>query len=96
METIQIEALPELTQSIAGDRGRRNRAAMIPSALSERAKIEEILAASGLLVKLDASLAARYQGGVGRPRRTPVYVRGKPLSEVIATDRECIRQLLSG
>lgn len=87
METVQIEALPELTEIIEGDRERRKHATAMPHALSEHAQLEEILAASVLSVKLDANLAARYQGGAGWPRRTPVYVRGKPLSEVIIAER---------
>ncbi len=55
--------------------------------IQERLNVLEALRSTGLVVKLDANLAARYQVKAGRPRRTPVYVRGKPLSEVIVAER---------
>ena len=52
-----------------------------------RQKMLEALRSTGLVVELDAALAARYQANATRPRRTPVYVTGRPLSEIIVAER---------
>ncbi len=53
----------------------------------KRRKVMEALRSTGLVVELDSTLAARYRANATRPRRTPVYVKGKPLSEVIVAER---------
>lgn len=72
---------------VAEERDRQALVAAMQAEPPEHSKIEAALHASGLIVKLEATLAARYQGVAGRSRRTPVYVRGKPLSEVIVAER---------
>jgi hypothetical protein len=63
-------------------------AATLTEAKSQkRRKVIEALRSTGLVVELDSTLAARYRANATRPRRTPVYVKGKPLSEVIVAER---------
>ena len=52
-----------------------------------RRRIAEALRSTGLVVELDSALAARYRANATEPRRTPIYVKGKPLSEVIVAER---------
>ena len=59
---------------------------VIDANLPERLEILEALRSTGLLIDLDTDLAARYQGDIGRPRRTPVYVQGTPLSKIIVAE----------
>ena len=60
---------------------------VIDTNLPERSAILEALRSTGLMINLDTDLAARYQGNIGRPRRTPVYVQGTPLSKIIVAER---------
>ena len=60
---------------------------VIEAGAQERSKILEALRSTGLVVNLDSNLMARYQVDVERLRRTPVDVRGKPLSEIIVAER---------
>jgi hypothetical protein len=100
METIQLEVSPELAQRL---RRYPDKLAQIlewglntieaeerPGAKNvspERQKILDALRATGLVLELDRTLVARYQAGPDKSRRTPVYVKGKPLSEVIVAER---------
>ena len=100
METIQVEVSPELAERL---RTHANQLTQIlewglhyieaeektenKSASLERQKTLDALRASGLLLDLDHTLAARYRSGVNTSRRTPVYVKGKPLSEMIIAER---------
>jgi hypothetical protein len=100
METIQVEVSPELAERL---RTHSDRLAQILEwglhcieaeegtaamrATLERVKTLDALRASGLLLELDHTLAARYQAGAEMPRRTPVYVKGKPLSAMIVAER---------
>jgi hypothetical protein len=52
-----------------------------------RRKVMGALRSTGLVVELDPTLAARYQVSATQPRRTPVYVKGKPLSGIIVAER---------
>ena len=100
METIQVEVSPELAARLRTHSSQLTQilewglhyveaeeAPEVKSASLERQRALEALRASGLLLKLDRSLAARYQAGVEIPRRTPIYVKGKPLSEIIVAER---------
>ena len=59
----------------------------VKSASLERQKTLDTLFASGFLLALDRTLAARYQAEADTARRTPVYVRGRLLSEIIVAER---------
>jgi hypothetical protein len=100
METIQVEVSPELAQRLRTHSSKLTQilewglhhieAEGKPEAEStslERQKTLDALRASGLMLELDPTLAARYQSGVDTSRRTPVYVKGKPLSEMIIAER---------
>ena len=100
METIQVEVSAELAERL---RTHSNQLAQIlelglrcveadeppkvKSSSFERQKTLDALYASGLLLNLDRTLAARYQAGTDTSRHTPVYVNGKPLSEMIVAER---------
>ncbi len=100
METIQVEVSSELAQRLRTypdkltqilERGlhiieaeERPAATSISSA---RQKTLDALRASGLMLELDPTLVKRYRAGIDKPRCTPVYVKGKPLSEIIIAER---------
>ncbi len=100
METIQLEVSPELAQRLRTHAGKlteilewglhyveAEETPEVKSASLERQKTLDALRASGLLLDLDRTLAARYQAGAETSRRTPIYVKGKPLSEIIVAER---------
>lgn len=100
METIQIEISPELAQwlklhpdklTLILERGLKIvEAEASPAATNvspARQEILNALRASGLMLELDPTLVKRYQAGADKLRRTPVYVMGKPLSEIIIAER---------
>ena len=72
---------------VAESMGKRTASPVIEAGAQERSKILEALRSTGLVVNLDSNLIARYQVAIKRPRRTPVYLRGKPLSEIIVAER---------
>jgi hypothetical protein len=100
METILVEVSPELAERLRTHSSQLTQilewglhyieaeeTLEIKSASLERQKTPDALRASGLLLDLDRTLAARYQAGAETLRRTPVYVKGKPLSEIIVAER---------
>ena len=52
-----------------------------------RADVLAALRSTGILVELDPVIAARYRPDSDWQRRTPVQVKGKPLSEIIIDER---------
>ena len=72
---------------VAESMEKRAASPVIEAGAQERSKILEALRSTGLVVNLDSNLLARYQVDIERPRRTPVYIRGKPLSEIIVAER---------
>ncbi|GAB4418598.1 MAG: hypothetical protein Fur0044_14670 [Anaerolineae bacterium] len=54
-------------------------------ALTSRQRVEQIWAATGLIVPLDPAIARRY--AKSRQRRTPIQAGGKPASEIIIEQR---------
>jgi hypothetical protein len=56
--------------------------------LPTRADVLAALRSTGILVELDPAIAARYRAGSDQPERTPVRVKGKPLSEMIIEERD--------
>jgi hypothetical protein len=100
METIQVEVSPELAERLRTHSSQLTQilewglhyveaeeAHEVKGASLERQKTLDALRASGLLLNLDRTLAARYQAGGETSRRTPIYVKGKPLSEIIVAER---------
>ena len=100
METIQVEVSPELAERLRTYSSQLTQilewglhyveaeeAPEVKSASLERQKTLDALRASGLMLELDPTLAARYQAGAETSRRTPIYVKGKPLSEIIVAER---------
>jgi hypothetical protein len=100
METIQVEVSPELAQRLRTHSGKLTQIlewglhyieaeekTEAKSVSLERRKTLDALRASGLMLELDPTLAARYQAGADKSRRTPIYVKGKPLSEIIVAER---------
>ncbi len=100
METIQIEVSPELAQRLKShpdkltqilERGlhvvEAEKRPAATNVSSTRLQILDALRASGLMLELDPMLGERYRVGANKSRRTPVYVAGKPLSEIIVAER---------
>ncbi len=100
METIQVEVSSEMAQRL---RTHPDKLAQILEwglhvvEAQERPAVEKVpparqktldaLRASGLVLELDPTLVERYQAGSDKTRRTPIYVKGKPLSEIIVAER---------
>ena len=59
-----------------------------PPAPPSREDVLAVLRLTGLLVELDPAIAARYREGSEQQHRTPVRVKGKPLSEMIIEARD--------
>lgn len=57
-------------------------------ALPSRAEVLAAMRSTGIVVELDPVIAERYRAGLGKQRRTPVQVEGKPLSEMIIEERD--------
>jgi predicted RNase H-like HicB family nuclease len=72
---------------VAETAARESATAPTEGKLPARRKMLEALRSTGLVVELDATLATRYRADAAQPRRTPVYVQGKPLSEVVIAER---------
>lgn len=72
---------------VAENMEKRVAAPVTEAGAQERSKILEALWSTGLVVNLDSNLIPRYQADIEQPRRTPVYLRGKPLSEIIVAER---------
>ncbi len=100
METILVEVSPELAERLRTHSSQLTQilewglhyieaeeTLEIKSVSLERQKTLDALRASGLLLDLDRTLAERYQAGAETLRRTPVFVKGKPLSEIIVAER---------
>ena len=99
METIQIQVSSELARRLRPYMSElprilewglrhveRETEAKSPPPLT-RADVLAALRSTGILVELDPAIAARYRPGSDRQRRTPVQVKGKPLSEIIIEER---------
>jgi len=60
----------------------------VPAEAPQREKVFTALHSTGILVQMDPVIAARYRSLADRPRRTPIHVPGKPLSEMIVEERD--------
>ena len=100
METIQVQVSSELAQRLLPYRSalprilewglryiKRKTEAKSP-APPTRADVLAALRSTGILVALDPIIAARYRAGSDQQQRTPVWVKGKPLSEMIIEERD--------
>ncbi|HID61506.1 MAG TPA: hypothetical protein EYP49_01985 [Anaerolineae bacterium] len=99
VETIQIQVSSELARRLRpyqselprilewGLRHVERETEAKSSPLPTRADVLAALRSTGILVELDPVIAARYRPGPGQQRRTPVRVKGKPLSEIIIEER---------
>lgn len=99
METIQIQVPSELARRLRPYQGelprilewglrhleRETEAKSL--ALPTRADVLAALRSTGILVELDPSIVARYRAGSDQQRSAPVWVKGKPLSEMIIEER---------
>jgi hypothetical protein len=83
----QLTQILEWGLHVAETEARKSATALTEGKLPARRKLLEALRSTGLVVELDATLATRYRAAAAQPRRTPVYVQGKPLSEVIIAER---------
>lgn len=83
----QLTQILEWGLRVAETEARRTAAAPTAAKVPARRKMIEALRSTGLVVELDSTLATRYRADTVEPRRTPVYVPGKPLSEVIIAER---------
>lgn len=99
METIQVQVPSELARRLRPYQGElprilewglrhveRETEAKSP-ALPPRADVLAALRSTGILVELDPSIVARYRAGSDQQRSAPVWVKGKPLSEMIIEER---------
>jgi hypothetical protein len=98
METIQIQVSSELARRLRPyqselprilEWGLRHveKETEAKSPPPTRADLLAALRSTGILVELDPVIAARYRSGSDRQRRTPIQVKGKPLSEIIIEER---------
>ena len=101
METIQVQVSSELAQRLRpyyndlarilewGLRHIESEAESPPSPAKEPQQREMIAAlrSTGIVVKLDPAIATRYRVGAAQSLRTPVEVKGKPLSKIIVEER---------
>jgi hypothetical protein len=83
----QLTQILEWGLRVAETAARKSATAPTEGKLPARRKLLEALRSTGLVVELDATLATRYRAAAAQPRCTPVYVQGKPLSEVIIAER---------
>ena len=98
-ETIQIQVPSELARRLSPyqselprilEWGLRHveRETEAESPPSTREDVLAVLRSTGILVELEPAIAARYRAGSDQMRRTPVQVKGKPLSEMIIEERD--------
>jgi hypothetical protein len=101
METIQIEVSSELARRLRtyqrelprilewGLRRVERETEAESAPLPTRADVLAALRSTGILVELDPAIAVRYRAGSDQQEeRTPVRVKGKPLSEMIIEERD--------
>ena len=102
VETIQIQVPTELARRLLPYRSelprilewglrhieieRETEAESLPS--PTRQAVLAALRSTGIIVELDPVIAARYRAGSEQQRRPPVWVEGKPLSEMIIEERD--------
>jgi hypothetical protein len=98
METIQIQVSSELARRLHpyqselprilewGLRHIERETEKVPTPPT-RADVLATLRSTGILVELDPAIAARYRAGSDQQPRTPVRVKGKPLSEMVIEER---------
>lgn len=53
-----------------------------------RERVLAALRSTGIVVTLDPAIATRYRTHADRPRRTPIFVKGQSLSDVIIEERD--------
>jgi len=99
METIRVQVSSELARRLLpyqdelpcllewGLRHIEREAEVESPPLPTRQAVLAALRSTGILVELDPAIAARYRTGSDQRRRTPVRVKGKPLSEMIIEER---------
>jgi len=100
MEIIQIQVSSELARRLLPYRSELPRilewglchiereTEVEPPPHPTRQAVLAALHSTGILVELDPAIAARYRAGSGQRQRTPVRVKGKPLSEMIIEERD--------
>ena len=58
-----------------------------PESTSDREQVLAALRSAGILVDLDPALAVKYRASADQQDRTPVQVKGTPLSKMIVAER---------
>ncbi len=100
VETIQVQVSSELARRLRpyqselhrilewGLRHVEREAETESPASPTREDVLTVLRSTGILVELNPAIAARYRADSDRQHRTPVQVKGKPLSEMIVEERD--------